>query len=124
MDELPPWVCLPPTTRRIPKPKCSTRFENNCFAVMKSSSEEGSFLRLVVFCITQLWAEGSKEEEGRAPALGLPPTHQDSSLSLLLVSTLIDNCYLALQNSSLLVLLVSTLIHYCSSALQYKMHHY
>jgi hypothetical protein len=25
----------------------------NCFAVMRSSSEEGSYLRLVDFCITQ-----------------------------------------------------------------------
>ena len=26
----------------------------NCFAVMRSSSKEGSYLRLVDFCITQL----------------------------------------------------------------------
>ena len=31
---------------------------------MKSSSEEGSYLRLVDVCITQLWAESNKEEEG------------------------------------------------------------
>jgi hypothetical protein len=29
-------------------------FENNCFAVMRSSSKEGSYLRLIDFCITQL----------------------------------------------------------------------
>ena len=29
-------------------------FKNNCFAVMKSGSEEGSYLRLVDFCTTQL----------------------------------------------------------------------
>jgi hypothetical protein len=30
---------------------------------MRSSSEEGSYLRLVDFCITQLLAESDKEEE-------------------------------------------------------------
>ena len=32
----------------------SSRFKNNCFAVLISSSKEGSYLRLVDFCITQL----------------------------------------------------------------------
>ena len=32
----------------------SSRFKNNCFAVLRSSSKEGSYLRLVDFCITQL----------------------------------------------------------------------
>ena len=32
----------------------SSRFKNNCFTVMRSSSEEGSYVRLVDFCITQL----------------------------------------------------------------------
>jgi len=32
----------------------SSRFKNNCFAVMKSSSEEGLYLRLVDVCITHL----------------------------------------------------------------------
>ena len=41
----------------------SSRLENNCFAVMRSSSKEGSYLRLVDFCITQLYAESNKEEE-------------------------------------------------------------
>ena len=31
-----------------------SRLENNCFAVMRSSSKEGPYLRLVDFCITQL----------------------------------------------------------------------
>jgi hypothetical protein len=30
---------------------------------MRSGSEEGSYLRLVDFRITQLWAESNKEEE-------------------------------------------------------------
>ena len=32
----------------------SSRFKNSCFSVMRSSSEEGSYSRLVDFCITQL----------------------------------------------------------------------
>ena len=32
----------------------SSRFENNCSAVIRSSSKEGSYLRLVDLCITQL----------------------------------------------------------------------
>jgi hypothetical protein len=32
----------------------SSRFKNNCFAVLRSSSKEGSYLRLVDFCIAQL----------------------------------------------------------------------
>ena len=36
---------------------------NNCFTVMVCSSEEGSYLRLVDLCITQLQAESNKEEE-------------------------------------------------------------
>ena len=35
----------------------------HCFAVIRSSSEEGSYLRLVDFCITQLQAESNKEKE-------------------------------------------------------------
>ena len=31
----------------------SSRFKNNCFAVMRCSSKEGSYSRLVDFCITQ-----------------------------------------------------------------------
>jgi len=30
------------------------RFRNNCFAEMRCGSEEGSYLRLVDFCITHL----------------------------------------------------------------------
>jgi hypothetical protein len=32
------------------------QFKNNYFAEMCSGSEEGSYLRLVDFCITELWA--------------------------------------------------------------------
>ena len=32
----------------------SSRFKNTCFAVMRSGSEEGSYLRLADWCITQL----------------------------------------------------------------------
>ena len=39
----------PPEVNRT-VPDC----ENNCFAVMRSSSKEGSYLRRVGFCITQL----------------------------------------------------------------------
>jgi len=41
----------------------SSRFKNDCFAVMRSRFEEGSYLRLVDVCITQLQAESNKEEE-------------------------------------------------------------
>ena len=41
---------------------------DDCFAVMRSSSEEGSYLRLVDFGITQLQAESNKEEEDRDEA--------------------------------------------------------
>ena len=41
----------------------SSRFENKCSAVTRRSSKEGSYLRLVDFCITQLYAESNKEEE-------------------------------------------------------------
>ena len=50
----------------------SSRFKNNCFAVLRSSSKEGSYLRLVDLCITQLQAESNKEEEeGRNQGLDL-----------------------------------------------------
>ena len=39
------------------------RFKNNCFAVLRSSSKKGSYLRLVDFCITQLQAQSNREEE-------------------------------------------------------------
>jgi len=35
------------------------------FTEMRSGSEEGSYLRLVDFCITHLTAESNKEEEER-----------------------------------------------------------
>ena len=41
----------------------SLRLENNCFAVTRSSSKEGSYFRLVDFGITQLQAESNKEEK-------------------------------------------------------------
>jgi len=34
--------------------RCSSQFKNNYFAEMWSGSEEGSYLRLIDFCITQL----------------------------------------------------------------------
>ena len=34
----------------------SSQFKNNCLAEMWSGSEEGSYLRLIDGCITQLWA--------------------------------------------------------------------
>ena len=50
-------------------PCLSTRFKNNCFAVLRSSSKDGSYLRLVDFCVTQLQAESNTEKEAaRAPA--------------------------------------------------------
>jgi hypothetical protein len=47
----PLWTPMP-WTRWLPRVACVTRYrlhslENNCFAVMRSSSEEGSYLRLV-----------------------------------------------------------------------------
>ena len=39
---------------REPVSRYSFRFKNNCFAEMRSGSGEGSYLRLVDFCITQL----------------------------------------------------------------------
>jgi hypothetical protein len=50
--------------------------QENCFALMRSSSEEGSYSRLANFCITQLQAERNKEEEGCTCSAGcrtLPP---------------------------------------------------
>ena len=38
-------------------------YASHCFAVMRSGSEEGSYLRLVDFSITQLLAVSNKEEE-------------------------------------------------------------
>ena len=65
--------CLSPGTCRSLKPLNPTpetqhsrhrrRFKNNCFAALRSSSKEGSYLRLVDFCITQLEAESNKEAE-------------------------------------------------------------
>ena len=45
--------CMPPLP---PADTCSSRFQNNYFAEMSSGSGEGSHLRLMDFCITQLWA--------------------------------------------------------------------
>ena len=45
------------------------RIEQQCSAVMRSSSEEGSYLRLVDCCITQLTAESNNEEKRREAQL-------------------------------------------------------
>jgi len=38
----------------LPADRYSSQFKNNYFAEMCSGSEEGSYLRLIDFCITQL----------------------------------------------------------------------
>ena len=43
--------------------------ENSCFAVMRSSSEEGSYLMLVHFGITQLYAERIKKKKKKHQTL-------------------------------------------------------
>jgi len=49
-------VCLHRHHRRVRKPahRYSSQFENNYFTEMCSGSEEGSYLRLIDGCITQL----------------------------------------------------------------------
>ena len=41
----------------------SSRFQDNCFSVLRRGSKEVTYLRLVDFCITHLQAESNKEEE-------------------------------------------------------------
>ena len=53
------WVEVPTTpdhagTRTCVTKRYSSQFKNSCWAEMWSGSEEGSFLRLVDRCITQL----------------------------------------------------------------------
>ena len=55
---------------------------------MRSSSEEGSYFRLVDFCITQLQAESNKEEE------------EDSLADKMLDEALDDRCALTPTASS------------------------
>jgi len=53
-EELTPErCCLLPRRARVPAGG-GARSKNNCFTAMRSGSEEGSYLRLVDFCITQL----------------------------------------------------------------------
>ena len=54
-----PCTCFPESCIT----RYSSRLKNNCVAVMRSGSEEGSSLRLVDFCTTQLLSVSNKEEE-------------------------------------------------------------
>ena len=55
---IPPAPLLIGKTPQVDEPSVETPIvrglDNNCFAVMRSSSKEGSYLRLIDFCITQL----------------------------------------------------------------------
>ena len=60
----------------------SSRFKNNCFAVMRSSSGEGSYSKLVDVCITQLQAESNKEEKKKYPAATAATTAPEASVQV------------------------------------------
>ena len=48
------WGSAKNTRSSLHRERYSSRLENNCFAVMRSTSKEGSYSRLADFCITQL----------------------------------------------------------------------
>ena len=66
----------------------SSRFKNNYFTEICSGSEEGSYLRLIDFFITQLYSNNEEEEEKEALTLSAGRRASPQSLSLSLFLTL------------------------------------
>ena len=79
----PPWRCPPLVSRPPSRASPSANFDIifgtvlNLSTLMRSGSEEGSYLKLVDVCITQLQAESNKEKEKkrrrRPPPWRCPP---------------------------------------------------
>ena len=68
------WNCAASCTARY-----SSRFKNKCFAVMRSGSEQGSYLRLADVCITLFRPRVKKKKKKKKHCLDIL-AHKGTSL--------------------------------------------